>query len=104
MVLSSQTPTDAAAHHSALCEMGERPHDHCDCGLPMPLSARRCTLCRLEGLEPKVGRPTPDTTCLRWDQRSYPSRRRRRLAAPDPDGLIALLVAILRPPTESSHG
>jgi hypothetical protein len=89
---------------AGLCEMGNRPHAHCHCGLPMPPGGGQCALCQLEGLDPKVLRRPNGAKSLRWDGRSYPSRRRRRIAAPDPDGLIALLTAILRPPVEAGGG
>jgi hypothetical protein len=86
---------DAIERHAALCELGEDPHDHCECGLPMAPGADRCPMCREEGLDP-IGRASGSD--LHWDGKSYPSRRRRRLGNSDPDGYIALLSAIVRPP------
>jgi hypothetical protein len=65
------------------CEMGHRPHDHCECGLPMALGASRCRLCELEGLSPI------------W---SHPSRRQRRVVGPDRRAYWSLLAAVLTPP------
>jgi hypothetical protein len=105
--LMAQAPMsvrDGTDRHEALCDMDSVPHDHCDCGLPMAPGGDRCTLCDLDGLDPKVHRAGGRASDLKWDGKSYPSWRRRRLAVPNPDGLIALVTAILRPPVEASRG
>lgn len=83
--------------HADLCVLGDRPHDHCICGMPMAPGADRCVLCDLEGLAPVIRRPPPDPATDGWDGRSYPSRRQHRLSAPISDGLIALLKAVFDP-------
>jgi len=61
----------------------------------MPVRARLCNLCRLEGLTPKQLRLAHSAE--EWDGRSYPCRRQRRCGDPHPDGHLHLLIAILAP-------
>jgi hypothetical protein len=87
-----------------LCHLGTRPHAHCGCGLPMPLRARMCDLCRCEGLKPRQLRRTRTIEDEEWDGRSYPSRRQRRCGTPHPDSHLRLLIAILAPVAENEKG
>ncbi len=79
----------------ALCSLGAKPHAHCVCGLPMPVRARLCDLCRREGRQPQPRRNVE--SALEWNGRRYPSRRQRRCGDPHPDGHLKLLIAILAP-------
>jgi hypothetical protein len=96
--LGSARLADGLICHPDQCELGVRPHDHCVCGLPMALGADRCALCDHEDLAPAVARPAPHPLADRWDGRSYPSRRRRRVAGSDPDAYQRLLAVVLRSP------
>jgi hypothetical protein len=87
----------------ALCALGTRPHAHCICGLPKPIGAALCALCRREGLVvvPLGASDYEDE----WDGRRYPSLRRRRFA--DSAGYEGLLAAILSPapaPVQARNG
>jgi hypothetical protein len=85
-----------------LCDLGTKPHMHCACGLPMPLRASMCTLCRAEGLKPM--RLTYADSIDEWNGRSYPSRRQRRCGSPHPDSHLHLLIAILAPAAGNEKG
>jgi hypothetical protein len=86
----------------ALCALGARPHEHCVCGLPMPVNARLCSLCLAEGLRRPRRRQVESSD--EWDGRSYPSRRQHRCGTPHPDAHLNLLTAILAPATETEKG
>lgn len=91
--------------HPSQCGLGDRPHEHCVCGLPMATSADRCQQCESEDLDPvstnsSVDPDDPD----RWDGRSRPSRRRQRRLCPDPDAYRRLLEAVLVVPQEDEPG
>jgi hypothetical protein len=82
--------------HARSCEVGTRRHQHCCCGLPMRGGAAVCRWCDAEGLDPTPDGEMPDEEDpFAWDGRRYPSRRRRRISAPDEEGLRRLLVAVL---------
>lgn len=54
------------------------PHAHCVCGLTMDVGAGMCDLCKLEEHEPTDDEP------FAWDGVTYPSFRRNRTLAPNP--------------------
>ena len=63
----------------------------------MAIGADRCVQCNREDLAPvRVGRAAAGGAD-RWDGRSYPSRRRRRVANPDPDVYVRFLAVVLGP-------
>lgn len=85
------------------CEVGSDPHKHCRCGLPMSVDAVICRWCDVEGFDPTPGHETEDGDALAWDGRRYPAWRRRRISAPDPEGLRLLLVAVLEDTDEDGR-
>ncbi len=92
-VADSREETDRC--HPRSCELGTRQHQHCSCGLPMRVGAAVCRWCDAEGLDPTPETEMSDADPLAWDGRTYPSRRRRRISAPEDEGLRRLLVAVL---------
>jgi hypothetical protein len=90
-------PREEPTCHPDKCELGEQPHGHCVCGLPMAVGADRCLQCDHEDLAPVRVRSSAPSDADRWDGRSYPSRRRRRVANPDPDVYQRFLAVVLGP-------
>ncbi len=78
-----------------LCALGAEPHAHCACGLPMPLVAARCDLCRSEGFKPTRVRAADHNE--EWDGRRHPSLRLHRPTNVPPARYDDLLRAILGP-------
>ena len=61
----------------------------------MPEDAAVCRWCEAEGLDPTPGHGVADADPLAWDGQGYLARRRRRISAPDGEGLRLLLAAVL---------
>ena len=69
----SKTAAQSDVCRPALCALGRAPHAHCACGLPMPVGAALCDLCRSEGHVPTAIRMSDHE--IEWDGQRYPSRR-----------------------------
>jgi hypothetical protein len=79
----------------ALCALGDEPHAHCLCGLPMAAGATLCDLCRAEGLHRDLSVMPASRT--EWDGVTFPSLRIHRPTDIPLDRYDALLGAILGP-------
>ena len=78
-----------------LCALGTDPHAHCPCGLPMPLGASLCDLCRSEGFDPRPLSAADHD--VEWDGQRYPSLRLNRPMEVPARRYDELLRAVLGP-------
>ena len=78
-----------------LCALGTEPHAHCVCGLPMPVGAPVCSLCRSEALV--LDDVVTDDHEIAWDGQRYPSLRLNRPSDTPAAWYHDLLQTILAP-------
>ena len=90
---ASKTAPDSC--DPALCALGNEPHRHCPCGLPMAVGATLCAACIEEGLQPKGLKAASYLEA--WDGRSYPSFRLNRPTDIPTDRYHDLLQMIVGP-------
>ena len=100
--MSTFQPHGFDACNPQYCELGDEPHDHCACGLPMRPGQILCAICQREGASFTPGATTyiEDEA---WDGVSYPSRRAFREPRPFPEAYEHLLLATLAPDQWSSR-